>query len=87
MVTIFFVTVLTIVGELMPPLKSAIANLTGHHWVTKGVLSIVVMVVVYILLRARKMPVRESDISYIGVVLSVLVCSIALALFFAIHYL
>ena len=47
---IVVVTFLTIISELSSPFKSFLASLTGHHWVTKSVISVVLFFVLYFLL-------------------------------------
>ncbi len=37
---------LTIVGELVPSFKALLAQLTGHHWITKGFAALAVFVVI-----------------------------------------
>ena len=44
--SIWFVVVITIWAEMTPSLKTMLTNLTGHHWVSKGVLMAVLYVVI-----------------------------------------
>jgi len=46
---IIFVVVTTIVGELSAGFKGALADLTGHHWVTKGVLALGLFLIIWLL--------------------------------------
>ena len=46
---IIFVVVTTIAGELSAGFKQALADLTGHHWVTKGVLSLSLFLIIWLL--------------------------------------
>jgi len=46
LVTTLAILVMTIGAELYPPLKAWLASTFGHHWVGKGVISIVIFVVV-----------------------------------------
>lgn len=51
--TIVFVVVITIWAELSAPLKDWLKNLSGHHWTSKSILSVllyaVAAVAVYVL--------------------------------------
>jgi|SRR3989344_1858188 len=48
--TIWFIVILTLSAELSKPLKDFLANLTGHHWVTKGVAAAVFFVFLYFII-------------------------------------
>ena len=48
--TICLIVVLTISGELSNSLKTFLASITGHHWVTKGVFSLIFYVIIYFLI-------------------------------------
>ena len=43
--TIVFITVITVVAELNIPLKGWLTSFSGHHWTSKGILSILLYVV------------------------------------------
>ena len=45
-VAIVFVTLITIVAELRAPIKNWLASLSGHHWTSKGILSLLLYVIV-----------------------------------------
>ena len=47
------ITAIVIGGELVAPFKSALAAITGHHWVTKGVIELVVFAALTLLLGPR----------------------------------
>ncbi|MBI2669559.1 MAG: hypothetical protein HYX20_00180 [Candidatus Yanofskybacteria bacterium] len=40
--TIITITIVTILGELLPAFKDFLKSFTGHHWLTKSVLSLLV---------------------------------------------
>ena len=44
-VAVIFITIITIGGELSVPLKNWLKNLTGHHWVSKGVIMLLIYVI------------------------------------------
>ena len=50
-VNIIAVTVVTIWAELVPGFKSVLASLTGHHWITKSLMVVVLFPVVLWLVR------------------------------------
>lgn len=54
-VTIVFVTVITVLAELSAPLKDWLKNFSGHHWTSKSIFSVllyaIVTVVLYLALR------------------------------------
>lgn len=41
MVTIIFVVIITFWAELFVPLKDWLKNLSGHHWTSKSIFSVV----------------------------------------------
>lgn len=47
-VTIIGIVAMTLVGELNGGFKGSLAALTGHHWVSKGVLSLAVFLVTWL---------------------------------------
>lgn len=51
-VSIVAVTAVTIAGELFEPFKNWIKGFTGHHWVTKSWLSIIVFFLGYMIIRS-----------------------------------
>lgn len=60
-VTVITVTVgVTIAGELAPAFKNWLKGFTGHHWVTKSWLSIIIYVVAFGALRLIAKRPREA---------------------------
>ncbi len=49
-VTIVVVSAVTIASELSAPFKAWLAGFTGHHWVTKSWLSVIVFVLMFVIL-------------------------------------
>lgn len=47
--TIVFIVALTLGGELSKPFKLLLSGVTGHHWVTKGVFSLIFYAISYAL--------------------------------------
>lgn len=87
-VTIVAMTVITILGELVAPLMKLLTYLTGHHWVTKNILSVVIFLVVLAL--ASKGAAGEGEDSPKGLLwtaITAVVCSFVLLAFFAVDFL
>ena len=86
-VSMVVMTVVTILAELIDPLMKLLAGATGHHWVTKNILSIVIFVIV--LAATSKGPSAEKD-SAKGLIwtgIAAVVCSFAILAFFVIDFL
>lgn len=60
-ITIVIVVGLTIGAELSAPFKTWLAGFTGHHWVTKSWISIIVFVLFFIIFKLIKRPTSESQ--------------------------
>lgn len=60
-VAIVTVVGLTIGAELSVPLKTWIAGFTGHHWVTKSWISIIVFVLFFVIFQFSNKSVTESQ--------------------------
>ena len=43
---VIFITLLTIIGELFPPLKTLLKDAHHHHWVGKGIWATILFVIV-----------------------------------------
>lgn len=46
---VIFITTITIAAELDPPLKAWLTNFSGHHWVSKSILSLALYFVAFFL--------------------------------------
>jgi len=45
---IWFVVAITVLAELfVDPIKNVLASMTGHHWVSKGMLAVILFAAVY----------------------------------------
>ena len=60
-ITIIIVTGLTIGTELSTPFKDWLASFTGHHWISKSWVSIIVFVLFFLIFRAIKKSVNEKQ--------------------------
>ncbi len=89
-VTIIVVTVVTLLGELSKPIMAALTYPTGHHWITKNFLSVIVFLVVLALASrgpqaAEKSPVNTGAKTLLWPAITTVVCSAVLLGFFLIH--
>lgn len=87
-VSVIFVTVITIWAELSEPLKNWLKSTTGHHWTTKSIFSftiyILVGAVVYFLTRqADSVKVRKF---IVFLIITTILGVIAILGFFSLHY-
>lgn len=87
--TIVVITAVTILGELSGALKTYLAGFTGHHWLTKSLLSIVVyfagLAVFYFLPKNTGQSAARRALMFL--ILIALAGSLAIFLFFVWHYL
>ncbi|OGN07440.1 MAG: hypothetical protein A2669_01845 [Candidatus Yanofskybacteria bacterium RIFCSPHIGHO2_01_FULL_48_25b] len=58
-VTIIIVTLTTISADLYPPFKNWLASLTGHHWVTKSWLAVILFAVLFLIFRRQNVSVGK----------------------------
>jgi len=87
-VTIVVMTVITILGELVPALMKFFTYVAYHHWVTKNILSVVIFLVVLALTsKAPSTEGRESSKGLLWTSVTAVVCSLALLAFFVIDFL
>lgn len=86
LITVWFIVVITLLSEVSSPFKDFLTGVTGHHWVTKGVFSLVLFVLLYLLLVKI---VKESDdgVSWIYyTIASVIVGGLIIFGFFVWHF-
>jgi hypothetical protein len=60
---VWLVVIVTIWAEMAPGLKNWLAGLTGHHWVTKGWVSIIAYVLLLAAFRAFRAEPDEAATS------------------------
>ena len=83
--TIVIITLATIISELSKPFKEFLASITGHHWVSKSILSLIFFVLVYYL--GSKFCGDKSDFSAgKKVFITTIVSSLVIFLFYVWHY-
>jgi len=88
MVAIVAIVVMTLVAELSGGFKAFLADLTGHHWVTKGVLALGIFLVTWLAsavgLKEELQRIRTWALAVVGVSLLGIV---AISLFYVVHFL
>ena len=82
-ITLWFIVVITIVSELSKPFKNVLAGVTGHHWVTKGVLSLALFTLIVLLSRSTSFH-ASKEVKH--VVLSAILGGITILLFYVWHF-
>lgn len=87
-VSILFVTIITIWGESSPPLKDFLKGLTGHHWVTKsvGVILIYIAVMAFIYFVFPKINSQIVAKKIMNLVLVTILGTLAILAFFVWHF-
>ena len=85
--TVVFIVVLTIWAELSKPFKTVLASMTGHHWVTKGIVAVIFFVIVYALLFKRDSNLVNSEKYVLQTVLITILAGLAIFSFFTWHFL
>ena len=86
-VTILVITVVTIVGEVSAPLMKFMASLTGHHWVTKNIFSVILFLLLLAVASRGPSEKKSSPTGLIWTVVTSVACSIALLAFFVMDFL
>ena len=84
-ITIYYVTSVTIIGELYKPLKNALAAVGGHHWVGKGITAFIVYLLAYGLLSFINNKSQTNNISR-SIFISPLISTLVLLIFFVYEY-
>ena len=86
MVSFILVALLTIIGEEVLPLKDGLAAMTGHHWVSKSIIAMVVFVVLGVILGYTTKIDNKNSGRYIwGVFWTTLGSSVAILIYYVIH--
>jgi len=85
-VSIGVVTLITVIGELAEPFKNGLKALTGHHWVTKSIIGMLLFVILAVILGYTTRHDNKNSAKFIwGVFFTTLVCSLVLLVFFTVH--
>lgn len=83
--TVISITIITIVGELSEPFKNLLKNISGHHWTTKSIFSLILFIVLYFLLLKVKDYKDYKNLSR-DVAITVIVSSLVILLFYTWHF-
>lgn len=87
-VTLIAIVVMTLVAELNGGFKEFLTELTGHHWVSKGLLSLGIFLVTWLAsslgLKEELHKVRTWALAVVGVCLGGI---LAIFLFYIVHFL
>jgi hypothetical protein len=78
---VIFITIITIAADLYLPLKNWLADTFYHHWIAKGVLSIIIFLIAGFLLWILPIRADEEKIGRLLKILSWLLIVGALAIF------
>lgn len=62
--SIFVVTAVTIIAELSAPFKDGLKSFTGHHWVTKSWLSVIVFALAFLAIYAFTKKPKTSRVRH-----------------------
>ncbi len=84
-VTTIAVTLITLIGELSEPFKNLLKNISGHHWTTKSIFSLILFIGLYFLLLRIKDYKDYKNMSR-DVAITVILSCLALFLFFTWHF-
>lgn len=80
--TIIFISALTIIAEISEPLKSTLTSLSGHHWLSKSLLSLLFFGVTLICLKisgySKKQQVFSISVTFV-------LCSLVLFVYYSLH--
>ena len=85
---VWLVVAMTLGAELSAPFKAYLAELTGHHWVAKSVISAVAFVLFYFLFLPRKSDGSKGVLdSVLFLMASVILGGLAIFSFYFWHFL
>lgn len=59
-ITVAYLTLVTIIGELYAPLKNLLADWFSHHWIGKGVSGLIIFLLAWLLIYGATKPESES---------------------------
>ena len=82
-ITVMAITLITIIGELSEPFKNLLKDISGHHWLTKSIFSLILFIALYFLFLKIK---DYKEYNTKDVVITVVLSSLALFLFFTWHF-
>ncbi len=91
-VTIIVETIVTLIGELSAAFMKLLTSPTGHHWITKNFIFVIVFVIVLAVASGStqgtgKSPTQENPTPLLWTAVTAVVCSAVLLGFFVIDVL
>jgi len=84
--TIILIAVMTVVAEMYSPFKTMLANMAGHHWVSKGIISLVFFAIVYFAFIKKELATNAVN-QALYVLISVVLSGAAIFVFYILHFL
>ena len=84
--TICLIVMLTILGELSKSFKTFLTSVTGHHWVTKSVFSLIFFVIIYFLISRTNKDSAELTRQVIYTIIAVVLGAIIIFGFYVWHF-
>ena len=84
--TIWLIVVLTILGELSNSFKTFLTASTGHHWVSKGMFSLIFFVVVYFMISKSVKDRADSPNWAINAIIATILAGIIIFGFYLWHF-
>ena len=79
--TIIYITVITVAADLYPPLKEALKNASSHHWIGKSITAIVIFVIFKAIFVSLKPKIKTALLLNWLTIVSVLATLVILAFF------
>lgn len=83
--TIVLIVIITVYSELNQSFKDFLKNLAGHHWITKGIISLIFFILVYFILKNK---LKESNVNkyFQWVLISTILGFLVIFLFYAYEF-
>ena len=88
-ITIVVIALMTIIGEIVKPFKDLLASVppVGHHWVTKGIISVILFALLYFVLGKVFEEEKSGEIKgAMSTVIVTVLSGLAILIFYVLHY-
>jgi len=85
--TVILIVVMTILSEISSGFKGFLVSITGHHWVSKGLIALVVFLILKPALAKKGNGKMDVLAAATRICWTVTISSIIIFLYFLIHYL
>lgn len=86
-ITVWFIVAITVFAELSKSFKALLTATTGHHWVTKSVLSVILFLLLYGVISKSAADSKKSVSNVYMVVVSAATGGLIIFGFFLWHFL